>query len=206
MPDITLYFALASRAFTPRWLLEELGVPYSVEMLNLREGTQKRPDYLRVNAMGKVPALTDGEVTISENPAICIYLADRYGYGSLAPKIEAPLRGAYLRWMVFSTAVFEPAVYLQEPKDPVKAAGRGWGDFDTVVRVLTEALAKGPWLLGDQFSAADVMLGSLLSIALINKRLPEAPALTAYDARLTEREAYKRAADATWPPDLFPPA
>jgi glutathione S-transferase len=72
--------------------------------------------------------------------------------------------------------------------------------------VLTEALAKGPWLLGDQFSAADVMLGSLLSIALINKRLPKEPVLTAYDARLTEREAYKRAVDATWPPNLFPPA
>jgi glutathione S-transferase len=206
MPDITLYFALASRAFTPRWLLEELGIPYRVEVLNLREGTQKRPDYLRVNAMGKVPALTDGDLVVSENPAICIYLADRYGYGTLAPKIEAPSRGAYLRWMVFSTAVFEPAVYLQEPADPVKAVGRGWGDFETVVRVLTQALAKGPWLLGDQFSAADVMLGSLLSIALINRRLPDEPAFKAYDGRLTGRKAYKRAADATWPPDLFPAA
>jgi glutathione S-transferase len=199
MPDITLYFARFSRSFTPRWLLEELGVPYRVHKIDLRSGEQKRPEYLRINPMGKVPALTDGEVTVSENPAICLYLADRYGYGSLAPDISDPLRGAYLRWTVFSTAVFEPAIYLNEPPDPVAASGRGWGERSTVVRILDDALASGPWLLGDRFTAADVMLGSLLAIALFNKRIAEPPvSLTSYAERLDARPAYKRAAEATW--------
>lgn len=197
--SITLYFARASRSFTPRWLLEELGVPYDVHPIDLRAGAQKTPEYLRINPMGKVPALRDGEVVISESPAICLYLADRYSYGELAPKIDAPPRGAYLRWMVFSTAVFEPAVYLHEAPDPVAASGRGWGDRATVLQSLDEALATGPWLLGEQFTAADVMLGALLSIALFNKRVPEATsALIRYNQRLQEREAYQRAAQATW--------
>jgi glutathione S-transferase len=203
MADITLYFSLASRSFTPRWLLEELGVPYRVQTVDLRERAQKRPDYLRINPMGKVPALTDGAVVVTENPAICLYLADRYGYGRLAPLIEAPERGPYLRWMVFSTAVVEPAVYLHEPPDPDAASGRGWGDFDTVMRVLRHAVTPGPWLLGEAFSAADVMLGSILSIALLNGRIPDDPILKAYDRRLAARDAYQRAAAATWPTDMF---
>jgi glutathione S-transferase len=204
MADITLYFALASRAFTPRWLLEELGLPYGVAMIDLRKGAQKSPDYLRINPMGKVPALTDGEVVVAENPAICIYLADRYSYGGLAPTIEDAARGPYLRWMVFSTAVFEPAIYLVEPSDPVAASGRGWGDRATVLRTLADTLSRGPWLLGERFTAADVMLGSLLSVALFNNRIPEAAsALIDYNERLADRPAYKRAAEATWPPSLF---
>jgi glutathione S-transferase len=200
MSDITLYFAPASRSFTPRWLLEELGVPYQVRKIDLRKGEQKHPDYLRINPMGKVPALKDGDVVVSESPAICLYLADRYGYGSLAPEIANPLRGTYLRWIVFSTAVFEPAIYLNEPPDHGAASGRGWGERSTVLQVLSEALTAGPWLLGEPFTAADVMLGSLLSIALFNGRIPDPPvSLTAYDRRLAARAAYERAAAATWP-------
>ena len=202
-PDITLYFALASRGFTARWMLEELGLPYRVEMLDLRKGDQKKPGYLAINPMGKVPALTDHGVAVTENPAICLYLADRYGYGTLAPKIEDEARGAYLRWCVFATAVFEPGVYLRDAADPVASSGRGWGDYETVTGVMEQILAQGPWLLGETFSAADVVLGSLLSVALFNKRLPETPVLGAYNERISGREAYKRAAAATWPPELF---
>jgi glutathione S-transferase len=200
MSPITLYFAPASRAFTPRWFLEELGVSYHAQLVNLRKGAQKLPSYLRINPMGKVPALTDGDVVVSENPAICIYLADRYSYTELAPAIDDSARGHYLRWMIFSTAVFEPAVYLAEPPDPVAASGRGWGDRATVLRVLDQALGANSFLLGERFTAADVMLGSLLSIALFKGRIPEAsPAVIEYDKRLASRPAYKRAAEATWP-------
>jgi glutathione S-transferase len=200
-PGITLYFAPASRAFTPRWLLEELGVPYRVETIDIRNGGQQSPDYLRINPMGKVPALTDGAVTVSENPAICIYLADRYSLGGMAPALDAPERGSYLRWMVFSTAVFEPAIYFDDDKDPVAARGRGWGQSEHVLRSLDEALSNGPWLLGERFSAADVMLGSLLSVTLFNGRIADPSAsLVAYNQRLIERPAYKRAAETTWPP------
>src|SRR5262245_14392774 len=116
MSDITLYFSPYSRSFTARWMLEEIGVPYRVATIDIRKGDHKRKEYLLVNPMGKVPALTDGEVLVTESPAICMYLADRYAYGSLSPTIDAPERGAYLRWMVFSTAVLEPAV-LFGPED-----------------------------------------------------------------------------------------
>jgi glutathione S-transferase len=200
-PDITLYFAPASRAFTPRWLLEELGLPYEVKTIDIRKGGQQSPDYLRVNPMGKVPALTDGAVTVSENPAICIYLADRYGLGAMAPALDDPRRGPYLRWMVFSTAVFEPVIYFDDDNNPVAASGRGWGDRKRVLQSLDDTLRNGPWLLGEQFSTADVMLGSLISVALFNGRIAEpATSLIAYNERLSERSAYKRAAETTWPP------
>jgi len=203
MHEITLYFSPASRRFTPRWLLEELRVPYRVTMINLRKQRQKSARYLRINPMGKVPALRDGKVVVSENPAICLYLADRYGYGTLAPRIEEPARGPYLRWMVFSAAVLEPAIYAADPDDPVAASGRGWGTRVAVLRSLDEALSGGLWLLGERFTAADVMLGSLLAIALFNRRIPNPPdSLVEYCERLAERPAYKRAAEATWPGKL----
>src|SRR5207253_2616359 len=126
---------------------------------------------------------------------ICIYLADRYGYGTLAPKIDDLDRGPYLRWMVFATAVFEPAVYIfGEPGTP-EARSQGWGDTPTVYRILDELFSNGPWILGERFSAADVMLGSLLSIALFNQRLPQTPPVKAYNDRISARPAYQRAAN-----------
>jgi glutathione S-transferase len=202
-PDITLYFSVFSRGFTPRWLLEELDVPYRVKMVDIRENRQKSPEYLRINPMGKVPALMDHGQIITENPAICIYLADRYGMGTLAPAIDDPDRGPYLRWMVFSTAVFEPAAYLEEPQDDASARGRGWGKRDTVLAILDDLLAKGPWILGERFSAADVMLGSLVAVTLFNKRVPETPTLKAYNERLAARPACQRAMNFTWPPELI---
>lgn len=205
MSDITLYFARASRAFVPLWLLDELGLPHRLKRLNLRRGDQKTRPYVALNPMGKVPTLTDGEVVVTENPAICLYLADRYGYGTLAPRIEAPDRAPYLRWMVFATAVAEPSLYSDEPQDAASAAGRGWGDRASVLATLRQALTPGPYLLGEAFSAADVMLGSLLSIALRQNRIPDPPAeLLAYVARLGERPAFRRAAEASWGEDPPP--
>ncbi|HEY4028764.1 MAG TPA: glutathione S-transferase family protein [Caulobacteraceae bacterium] len=199
MSDITLYFARATRAFVPLWLLEELGLPYRLKRLNLKRGDQKTRPYVALNPMGKVPTLTDGQAVLTENPAICLYLADRYGYGTFAPLIEAPGRAAYLRWTVFATAVAEPSIYADEPQDPIAASSRGWGDKASVISALKQALTPRPWLLGETFSAADVMLGSLLSIALFNKRIPEPPEeFVAYVARLGERPAFRRAAEMTW--------
>src|ERR1700712_2332459 len=109
---ITLYHSPASRAFTAYWMLEELGVAFSVKTIDIRKGEQKQPAYLKLNPAGKVPTLTDGPVVVSENPAIAIYLADRYGLGALAPKIEDRDRGAYLKWMVYATAVVDPVASL----------------------------------------------------------------------------------------------
>lgn len=200
-PDITLYASIYSRSFTARWMLAELGLPYRTVDVDIGKRLHKAPDYLRVNPMGKVPAITDGDVVVTENPAICLYLADRYGLGSLAPATDDALRGPYLRWCVFATAVFEPAVYLtDQPDDDAAVSGRGWGRRETVLDIVGALLAKGPWILGDRFSTADVVLGSLISVALFSQRLSGTPAMTAYNDRISARAAYKAAAEANWPP------
>ena len=200
---ITLYHSPASRAFIAYWMLEELGVPFEVRTVDIRTGAQKDPGYLKLNPAGKVPTLTDGEVVVSENPAIGIYLADRYGYGALAPRIEDPDRGPYLKWMVFATAVVDPVANLHASHIDPPGRDFGFGAFDDMVQVLTSVLAERRYLLGDRFSGADVVLGGAVSMLLYQKRLPETPALLDYNARLTARDAYHRAADATWPPHLL---
>jgi glutathione S-transferase len=201
---ITLYHSPASRAFTAYWMLEELGVPFSVKTIDIRKGEQKEPAYLKLNPAGKVPTLTDGEVVVSENPAIAIYLADRYGYGTLAPKIDEPDRGPYLKWMVFSTAVVDPVATLHEQKIDLPGFNFSFGAFDDMVQVLTGVLKDREYLLGRRFSAADVVLGGTLSRLLYQKVLPQEPVLLDYNSRLTAREAFHRAADTTWPSHLFP--
>jgi len=201
---ITLYHSPASRAFTAYWMLEELGVPFDVRTVDIRKGEQKLAAYLRLNPAGKVPTLTDGEVVVSENPAIAIYLADRYGYGTLAPKIDDPDRGAYLKWMVYSSAVVDPVASLHEQKIDLPGFNFSFGAFDDMVQVLSGVLNDREYLLGARFSAADVVLGGTLSRLLYQRVLPEEPVLLDYNGRLTAREAFHRAADATWPSHLFP--
>ena len=201
---ITLYHSPASRAFTAYWMLEELGVPFDVRTVDIRKGEQKLPAYLSLNPAGKVPTLTDGEVVVSENPAIAIYLADRYGYGTLAPRIDDPDRGAYLKWMVYSSAVVDPVASLHEQKIDLPGFNFSFGAFDDMVQVLSGVLKDRDYLLGARFSAADVVLGGTLSRLLYQRVLPEEPVLLDYNGRLTAREAFHRAADATWPSHLFP--
>lgn len=190
MSRLTLYASRFSRSFMAFWMLEELGVPYETDFRDIRERANRRDDFLSINPMGKVPALVDNGVVITESPAICLHLADRYGYGRLAPRIEDPARGAYLRWMVFSTAVFEPAAWLPDDEAPSSV---GWGGKADMMRALESALTPGPFILGDPFSAADVMLGGVVAIALFNHRIPETDWLAAYNARIQDRPACRRA-------------
>jgi glutathione S-transferase len=202
-PAIVLYHSPDSRAFTAYWMLEELGVPFQVKTVDIRKGEQKDPAYLKLNPAGKVPTLTDGKVVVSENPAIGIYLADRYGYGTLAPRIEHSDRGAYLKWMVFSTAVVDPVASLHGKAIDLPGSEVGFGAFEDMVGVLVGVLGRGDYLLGDRFSGADVVLGGTISRLLHQRILPQDPILLDYNARLTARDAYHRAADATWPAKLY---
>jgi glutathione S-transferase len=202
---ITLYHSPNSRAFTAYWMLEELGVAFDLQTIDIRKGEQKAPEYLKLNPAGKVPTLTDGEVVVSENPAIAIYLADRYGYGTLAPKIEDRDRGAYLKWMVFSSAVVDPVATLHARKIDLPGSDFGFGTFDDMVRVLVTTLNGRKYLLGNRFTAADVVLGGQIAFLLRKQVLPAEPALLDYNTRLTLRDAYHRASDATWP-QIFAPS
>jgi glutathione S-transferase len=186
--EIVLYRSVASRSFAAIWMLEELGAPYRMETVDIRSGAQKAPDYLRLNPMGKVPTLVVGDSVVTEVPAICLFLADRYGYGGLAPRIDDPDRAAYLRWMVFSTAVLEPAVIIHELKLEAPSHHAGWGGYDDAVRTLVGLLDGRDYVLGD---------------GLFTKQLPEDPALVAYNARLSARPAHAKAVATNWPPELF---
>jgi len=203
MSDLVLYRAPATRSISALWLLEELGVPYRMETVKMQS-----PDYVALNPRGWVPMIVDGGAKVTETPAICLYLADRYGYGSLAPKLEEPARGPYMSWTVWATSVLEPASALDGHEIPPKRRGAwhfGFGPLERELEILGEALeAGGGWLLGERFSAADVMVGSVVSMRLFTGELPSLPWLTAYGARCRDRPAFQRAEKINWPPELFP--
>lgn len=194
--DLVLYTNPMSRGRIARWMLEEVGQPYRTELLDYGT-TMKSLDYLAINPMGKVPAITHRGIVVTEAAAICAYLADAFPQAGLAPAIDDPLRGSYYRWMFFAAGPVEAAVTakslgLLAPGD--KAQMAGYGSFEHSVDALEAAVtAGGPYLLGDRFTAADVYVGSQVSWGLMFKSLPARPAFAEYAARLHAREAYQRA-------------
>ena len=192
-PEITFYHAPQTRSVIVRWMLEELGVPYQVERIDLASGEHRKPAYLTVNPMGKVPALAHRGVVVTEAAAICAYLADTFPQAGLAPPIGDPRRGLYCKWLFFGPGCLEPAVTDRMLKrEPGPRAQLGYGDLDTTLTVIAAAVEPGPYLLGEQFSTADVVLGSGLRWGLFMKAIPERPELTAYVQRLSERPALQR--------------
>lgn len=191
---IKLYWSPRSRSFTALWLMEETGLPYERVLTNITTGAQKAPDYLRINPMGKVPALTDGDAALGESAAICAYIADRYPETGLAPAISDPLRARYLQWLLFSPSCIEPALIQIFTKLEVPASTAAWGSADQVFDVLDGALQNGPWILGEKFSAADITVGAGLNFAVRQfKMVPSRPSFDAYIARCVERPAFQRA-------------
>lgn len=191
---ITFYHAAPSRGAIVRWMLEEVGAPYRIELLDLTGNEQKSPGYLAINPMGKVPAIVHRGVVVTEVVAICCYLADAFPAAGLAPAIGDPLRGPYLRWSVFEASALEPATVdrmLQRP--PGRPGALGYGDFDTTMNVVAQAVASGPYLLGEHFSAADVLIGSALRWGTMVGVVPERAEFGAYLGRLAERPALQRA-------------
>jgi glutathione S-transferase len=192
-PQLTLYHASPSRSSIVHWMLEELGEPYKLEVLNLRAGDQRKPAYLAINPMGKVPTLKDGDVVVSEVAAICCYLADAYPKARLAPPIGDKRRGDYLKWLFYGPSCLEPAMIdkaLNRPPAPRSTAG--WADYDTVIEVLRSAVGAREYLLGEQFTAADIVIGSGLRWGMLFKMFPELPEFVTYVDRLKARPAMQR--------------
>lgn len=192
-PDITLYYAPRTRAFGALWLLEEVGVPYTLESFDLFTGRGRRPDYLALNPMGKVPLVVDHGRPVSETGAIALYLGDRYGDDRLSPAIDDPDRGPYLKWMFFAGNAIEPS-YCQKvfgwQIDPGTAA---WGSYARTMQTLVDAVQAGPWLLGDRFTLADVFIGNYLRSGLRFGMVEADSPLAAYVQRATDRPAFARA-------------
>ena len=195
MADLTLYHASPSRSSVTLWMLEELGAPYDIKLLDLQKGDQQRPEYLAINPMGKVPALKHGDTIITEVAAICTYLADAFPEAKLNVPIGSPRRGVYLKWLFFGPSCLEPAMTdrVFPRKEPPRRAALGYGDYDTAMNVTAQAVAKGPYVMGEQFSAADVVIGSNIRWGMMFKMVPERPEFVDYAARLAARPGAKRA-------------
>src|SRR5690242_2221890 len=195
MADLTLYHASPSRSSVVLWMLEELGQPYDLKLIKLSEGENLKPGYLAINPMGKVPALDHRGTIITEVAAICTYLADEFPQAKLNVPPGTPQRGVYLKWLFFGPGTLEPAVIDRAAprKEPARRGMLPYGDYDTTMDVIAKAVAKGPWLMGEQFTAADVVIGANVRWGMMFKLLPERPEFKAYAERIAARPAVRRA-------------
>ena len=192
MPNDTIIFFHApnTRSSGTRILLEELGAPYELRAVNMKAGEQRKPAFLAVNPMGKVPAILHRGGLVTEQVAIFIYLADLFPKAGLAPALDDPLRGPYLRWMAYYGSCFEPAVVdraLKREPGPLNMVP--YGDYDTMLKTLTDQLAKGPYMLGGRMTAADVLWGTALRWTTMFKLVPELPVIMDYVKRMNARAA-----------------
>ncbi|TDH64150.1 glutathione S-transferase family protein [Dankookia rubra] len=193
MPQITLFHSPNTRSSGTLVLLEELGAPYALQVLDMKAGENRQPAYLAVNPMGKVPAILDDGALVTEQVAVFIHLADRFPEAGLAPPLGDPLRGPYLRWMAFYAGSFEPAVVDRASGRPdLDPRMSPYGSYDTVMETLRAQLVPGPWLLGERFTAADVLWGGALAWTMMFGVVPKLPEFTAYSARVTARPAVQR--------------
>jgi glutathione S-transferase len=190
---IALYHSPNTRSSGVLLLLEELGAPYELRVLNMKAGEQRQAEYLAINPMGKVPAIKHGDQLVTEQVAIFLYLADLFPEAGLAPLIGDPLRGPYLRWMVFYAACFEPAVIDRAQKrEPAPPAMSAYGDFETMLKTLTDQLAGGPYILGERMTAADVLWGTALTWTTMFQLIPASPVIQGYIGRMGARPAVAR--------------
>lgn len=190
---IVLHHHPFSRAAGVVWMLEEVGVPYELRFVDIMKGAQKAPELVALNGMGKLPTLTDGDTVVTEGAAIGLYLADRYAYGRLAPKVDDPARATYLRWSLFAPSVMEPGAMAKTAGWAFKSSQAGWGSYEEMLATMEQAVTGRDFLLGKDFSMADVIFGGTLRYMLMVKMIDATPALRAYADRLAARPALQRA-------------
>ncbi|MGV2130544.1 glutathione S-transferase family protein [Agrobacterium vitis] len=193
--QVVLYTNPMSRGRIVRWMLEEIGQPYQTELVAYGPA-MKAADYTAINPLGKVPAIRHGKTVVTETPAILAYLADAFPEAGLAPDLGN--RGNYYRWLFFTAGPVEAAVIGQACGFAVPEERRGmvgYGSIDTMMDVVASAIAAGPYIAGENFSAADLYLASHLSFSLRVNSVPARPVFTDYIARMTDRDAYRRASE-----------
>lgn len=191
--SIVLYHHPFTRASGVVWMLEEVGAPYELRFVDIMKGAHKQPDIVALNPMGKLPLLTDGDTVVTEAAAIGLYLADRYAPGTLAPALDDPSRGTYLRWSLFAPSVIEPGAIAKAQAWDFKPSQAGWGDHETMLRAMEAAVEGRDFVLGTTFSMADVIFGGTLRFMLRFKMIAPSAVFTAYVERLQARPALQRA-------------
>jgi glutathione S-transferase len=193
---IVLFHSPHSRSTGVLTLLEELHLPYELQLVNMKAGEQRKPAYFSINPMGKVPAIHHRGQLVTEQVAIFIYLADLAEKSGMAPMMNDPMRGAYLRWLVFYAACYEPAIVDKSMKrEPAPLATSPYGSFDDMWSTLTGQLSSGRYLLGDRFSAADMLWGISLQWGGMFGLLPEHDAIKRYVADVTSRPVFAKVAE-----------
>jgi glutathione S-transferase len=193
--ELTFYTNPMSRGQTVRWMLEEVGVPYDTEILDYAT-TLKAEPYLSINPMGKVPAIRHKGKVVTEVAAICCYLADAFPEAGLAP--DPRDRADYYRWIFFTSGPIEAAFSNKaagfEPT-PERQRMFGYGNYELAIGTLEKALEGREFIAGDRFSAADLFVGANVNFMLAFNLLEPRPAFIDYAARMTDRDAYRRAKD-----------
>ena len=191
--EIVLYTNPQSRGLIAHWMLEEIGCPYRLEIMAFG-GAMKSPDYLAINPMGKVPAISHGSTVVTEAAAILAYLADAFPKANLAPPVGQ--RGAYYRWLFFVAGCCEPAMADKSVgwiPDTVQLRGRfGYGSYDQTIDTITKAVEGHRYIAADYFTAADVYAASFLNFGMMFGMVEKRPAFEAYIGPLLERPAAKR--------------
>jgi glutathione S-transferase len=193
--ELVLYTNPQSRGRIGRWMLEEIGQPYKVEVLDYAS-TMKGPEYLAINPMGKVPALRHGDAIVTESAAICAYLADAFPQAGLAPSPTSKERAAYYRWLFFCAGPLEAATSnkaLGFVVPPERERMIGYGTYTTALNALEAAVSKGDYLAGGKFSAADVYVGCHIGFGMMFGSIEKRPAFVQYWERVSSRPACKRA-------------
>ena len=191
-PELTFFHAPRTRSSGVLILLEELGAEYTLHLLNMKAGEQRAPAYLAINPMGKVPALLHGDALVTEQVAVYLYLADLFPQAGITPAIGDPLRGPFLRWLAFYGSSFEPALVDKSQGHAPPPSMSPYGDFDTVMKTINDQLARGPYMLGERFTAVDVLWASALNWMTMFKLVPETPVIKTYIERVTARPAFAR--------------
>lgn len=190
---ITLFYSPQTRATGARVLLEELKAPYELHVLNMKADEQRQPAYLAINPLGKVPAVRVGDTLVTEQGAIYLYLADLYPEAGLAPAIDDPERGAYVRWLFIYGNCFEPAVVDRHMKrDPASMNETPYASYDSLIDLVEETLKQGPYLLGERFTAADLLWGIALRWTTMFGLVETRPAFQAYMARIDSRASIQK--------------
>lgn len=190
---IILHHHPFSRAASVVWMLEEVGIDYELRFVDLMAGAHKTPEMLALNPMGKLPILEDDGLVVTESAAIGLYLADRYAAGRLAPALDDPARGTYLRWSLFAPSVIEPGSAAKGAGWKFKEPQAGWGNYECMLTAMESALAEPGFLLGDTFSMADIIFGGTLRFMLQFNMVDPRPKFAAYAERLAARPALQRA-------------
>jgi glutathione S-transferase len=192
---ITFFHSPNTRSSGVLALLEELQADYALQVLNMKAGEQRKAPYTAVNPMGKVPAILHGDALVTEQSAVYLYLGDLYADRGITPQMGDPLRGPLLRWLAFYGSSFEPALVDRAMKREGGAPSMcPYGSWDTMFGTLTSQLAKGPYLLGDRFTVADVLWGGALNWTTKFGIAPKTPEIEAYVQRVTSRPSFVHAA------------